>query len=173
MDAGAIELYPLDGGPPTPLVTGEDSPLGVAFGSGQLFWTNENQGGSVRVLGPDGGRSAVAGLTLTDAEEVDVDEGGTLYVTDFNGQRLVAKPPDAGARVLVDGGLGNLTGLAVRDGVVFFAGWSAGKIYAVSVDGGAPRVLASGYTHPVGVAVTPDAVYWTDESQEIVVRVAR
>lgn len=157
------------------MVAGElDRPGAVAVDGANVYWSENDarNNGRVRAV-PRGG-----GVPVTLVEEhggpgdLAVD-GPFVYWT--AGDRVVRlaradvdramagreTPPP---RVVVSGVTGAL-GLAVRGGQVFFTTWGVGDgtLQRVSVEGGAPVVLAGRLAFPGAVAVGDAHVYWMSE----------
>jgi hypothetical protein len=90
-----------------------------------------------------------------------------LYWMDQSGQSLYRMPKAGGVPFALASGFTSAgTGLAVDSSYAYWvddgAGNGAGTVSKVSLDGGAPILLASGQDSPVSLAVDATNVYWAN-----------
>jgi hypothetical protein len=154
---------------PVALASGHKDAEGLAVAGGRVVWTDDDSlGGAVYSLPLDGGYVS----TLS---------SGFIFSTSISPQRVRSDgshayyayegSPATLRKVRIDGLLREVTlvdgeerigDLALGDGAVFYTNPIAGTVRSVSVDGGAPPLVAANQATPSSIAVGADAVYWTN-----------
>lgn len=110
--------------------------------------------------------------------------GNALYWTSFDGTRLSLKTSDRNASIRtlasVDAHLGIPAALALDSNEVFWTtggtdapGAADGAVYRLSLPAGSPTMVAQSQGAPAGIALSADAVYWTNHASGEVMRAVR
>jgi hypothetical protein len=106
--------------------------------------------------------------------------GGKIYVASGSGILLAARNPPhqviSPTSRFLDGGAGDLihTGLVVDGTFIYFTVGEKGIVAKVAVDGATPAViLATGQEDPLGIAATPDAIYWANRAAGKIMKLAK
>jgi len=179
---GAVVSVPLGGGVPSTLDAPLHLPLGIAQDKTTLYFTENVVGGGVSSV------PIVGGDTALFAEPTDAGEpwaiaasGGTVYWTMENGLTgTVWAAPVLGRPRLLATGPARPWAIAVANGHVFWItmgrdGADSGAtptVMSVSVDGGPPTTLAAQAAGTLyGIAVDDQYVYWTDDMQNLVMKI--
>jgi hypothetical protein len=163
---GTIMESNLDGTGVTTLVTGQNSPVGVAVGNGHLYWaanTQTTNGGKIMEANLNGtgvttlitGQNIPYGVTVTGSHIywADNDNGGA------NGTIMEANLDGTGVTTLVTGQTAPF-GVAVTSSHLY---WTAGfAIKESNLDGTGVTTLVSGQRNPYGLVVNGSHLYWAD-----------
>ena len=107
-----------------------------------------------------------------------------LYWTSFDGTRLSVRTSDRNASVRtlasVDAHPGIAAALALDADEVFWTtggtdqpGAADGAVYRLTLPAGSPTLVAGSQGAPAGIALSPDAIYWTNHASGEVMRAAR
>ena len=163
---GTIMAANLDGTGVTTLVTGQNSPFGVAVDGSHIYWA-DTLAGTIMEANLDG----TGVTTLVNSQifpfGVAVD-GSHIYWTDFadsgqaaNGTVMAANLDGTGVTTLATGQNGPW-GVAVDGSHIYWADSFAGTIMEANLDGTGMTALLSGQNDPTGVAVDSSHIYWTD-----------
>jgi hypothetical protein len=162
-DSSVVQA-PVGGGGATVLYSSaNDFPAALAVVSGQVYFTDEIQPGSVSRVPIGGGASVpVAGNLMYPGALVA--SGGTLYFTqdDYTSQTggsIASTPAGGGAvtQIAGDQSFGQTTSLAVGGGMVYWTTYS--DVLSAPVGGGTPVTVVS-QTYPYAVAADATNVYW-------------
>jgi hypothetical protein len=168
-----LESLPLPGGAAS-LTAGFDTPLTTfAVDSAHVYYAT-NADTVVRSIGVDlaaGSTPTVVG-TIAQTATALASDGTTLYYATTNS--LGALPLPSGATPVPFGSFGNISGLAV-DGNTLWATTSAGTILTLQRSGSTVTIVdtISAQATPVTIAVDASAVYWVNQGDATVMRVAR
>ena len=154
----------LDGSNPQHIITGLDSPLGVAVTSSHLYWT-VSRDGTIGEANLDGssphtiisGQNSPAGI---------VADTSHLYWTDIGDGTIWEANLDGTSPHVIIGMQNGPAGVAVDASHLYWADAAngtpgAGTINEASLDGsGGPQPIISGQNGPAGVAVDASHLYW-------------
>ncbi len=163
---GTIMAANLDGTGVTTLVTGQNSPFGVAVDGSHIYWA-DTLAGTIMEANLDG-----TGVTTLVSSQifpfgVAVD-GSHIYWTDFadsgqtaNGTVMAANLDGTGVTTLATGQNGPW-GMAVDNSHIYWADAYAGTIMEANLDGTGLTAVVTGQNNPTGVAVDSSHIYWTD-----------
>jgi hypothetical protein len=162
-DSSVVQA-PVGGGGATVLFSSaNDYPAALAVLSGQVFFTDEIQPGSVSRV-PIGGGASVPVASNLDYPGALVASGGTLFFTenDFSsmtGGTIASTAPGGGSITSIANGqsFGQTTSLAVAAGSIYWTTYS--DVLVAPVGGGTPTTLVS-QTYPYAVAADATNVYW-------------
>jgi hypothetical protein len=169
---GTIVEANLDGSNPTTIVTGQNSPVGVAVGGNHLYWANEGTAaknytdGTIVEANLDGtnpvtiadGQANPGGLALGPSHLYWAN-GGTPTVAGsiVEGRGVGGSPPTPIVTPIAIGQ--NVTGplgVAVDSSHLYWANQSGlGNIIEANLDGTNPLTIATNQNGPSGVAVGP------------------
>ena len=149
-------------------------PHGVAVGTDKrdkrwVYWTTSH--GKVQRIDIDGDFRQDLIVGLNSPKHIAFDESERkLYWTEPG--RIMGANPNGTNRHLVKEDLGELGGIAVADGTVYWTektGNGQGKIRSVNSNGSASKLLAVLESVPEGIAVDPVSgrLYWTTSDGEI------
>jgi hypothetical protein len=170
-----VMSVPIDGGAPTMIASGQTTVVGLTVDATLVYWTvNGGSGGSVMSAPLVGGmQPATVAVGMRHPGGVAVD-AMNAYWPIFSG---ILKAPIGGGTPGTIASSTDGTAIVVNGGSVYWTAWAAGTATLASVpmdgDGGAPVILASetSTAAPLGLAVDPDHVYWTDAANGTVMRV--
>ncbi len=164
--AGKVKKAPKSGGAPTVLATGQGCPMAIAVDGANVYWIAVGDG-AVRAVPKAGGAVATlaGGETFFDSGVfLALDADALYYGAQHDLRRL---PKSNGAPTTLSSVGGNVTGVAVDGGRVFFADFQDqpnGGVFSVPTGGGAPTVIATGECLPFQVALDAARVYWVNEA---------
>ncbi len=162
-DSSVVQA-PVGGGGATVLFSSaNDFPAAIAVVSGQVYFTDEIQPGSVSRVPVGGGASVPIASNLTYPGALAA-SGGTLFFTqnDYssqNGGSIASTPVGGGPIATIAGGqlFGQSTSIAVAAGAVFWTTYS--DVLTAPIGGGSATTLAA-QTYAYSVAADANNVYW-------------
>jgi hypothetical protein len=163
---GTIVEANLDGSNPTTIVTGQNSPVGVAVGGNHLYWANEGTAaknytdGTIVEANLDGTNQIPIATGLDSPFMVAVDSDH-LYWTSFFGGKIIEANLDGTNQVPIVTGLGNPEGVAVDCCHLYWAN-NGSTIIEANLDGTNPVTIADGQANPGGLALGPSHLYWAN-----------
>ncbi|TAK01292.1 MAG: DUF5050 domain-containing protein [Chloroflexota bacterium] len=145
------------------LVTGQDSPFGVAVDGSHLYWANI---GADTIMRANLDGSNVTALVSGQSHPYGVAVDAThLYWTNLQGQTIMRANLDgSNVTTLVDG-TGQLQPATIAvDGSHIYWGdiVGDGRIMRANLDGTGMTTLVSGQTYPFAIAVYGDHLYWAN-----------
>ena len=153
---GSINQANLDGSNPKAIVTGQDSPIGVAVDTTHLYWTN-GVAGTIWRANLDGSRPQplVTGQNRPFGVAVDATR---LYWANSpvsaDGSIWAANPDGSNPKALVTG-QNNPLQVAVDPSHLYWTNQGDSTIWQANLDGTNPQAFATGQDDPWGVAVSP------------------
>ncbi|MBK7581157.1 MAG: hypothetical protein IPI67_13195 [Myxococcales bacterium] len=157
--AGTVMKYPLAGGPPVALATGQSHPGGLIVAGSYLYWANGEVGtkGSIARLPLAGGPLETLAAAQDDPRRLAVD-ATTVYFTAANTGKVSKVPLGGGSPVLLSTG-GTPQGIAVDASRIYWADGAANTVRVMPVGGGAVSDLVTG-ADAGWVAVDEKRVYF-------------
>ena len=172
---GRIQSANLNGTEVGPLVRSDlvdGVPYGIAVDSerGRVYWTTS--GGRIQRINNDGSKfdpDFIVGLNSP--KHIAFDDGvGRLYWTETG--RIRSTNRDGRKKYLVEEGLGELGGIAIADGVMYWAEKTSngqGRIRSVNDSGSGVKLHAVLESAPEGIAVDAEGgrLYWATSRGEI------
>ena len=165
---GTINRANLDGSGAQAIVSGQDSPLGVAVDASHLYWTN-NGDGSIWRANLDG-TNAQAIVTDQEADGLAAD-GGHLYWTDNGDGQIWRANPDGSNPQAIVSNQNSPWGVAVDASHLYWTNNEGdGTIWRANLDGSDPQEIVTGQSIPFGVAVDPDHLYWASLNEGTITR---
>jgi hypothetical protein len=166
-----IVRLPKTGGPPTTLVSCAGDCLGVALRDGALYYTDRGLS-ALRLIEPSGAVSDVA-VGLVNPEDAFA-TATDVFIADENANRVVRVPRTARSAVpTLVVSVTDPVAVAVDGPSMWVVSQTPGIIYTVPVAGGPLEIVASAQGGPVGITLTPTAIYWTTVLDGRIVRLAR
>ena len=166
--AKKIWRAPKVGGAAEQLATCAGECIGIALAGKTVYFTDRGTN-TLRAIDASGSTAFASGLNNPEdafATKSDV------FVANENGNSIV--------RVPLDGSPAS-TFLAVADPVSvvidgaegFVTSQSAGTIYRFTTMGGTLEAVAKNQSQPVGLCITPNAIYWANVGSHVIMRLAR
>jgi sugar lactone lactonase YvrE len=148
--AGAVYKIPAAaGGAPVAILTGLNTPLGVATDADGNVYAAALGNTNVKKITPGGAITSV-GSGLSFPTGLTVDAAGNIYVNE-TANHAVKKVTPAGVTTTITTALSFPYGITVDDNYIYVADNSAGTIERFSKSGGAKTTLISGLTNPTDV----------------------
>ncbi len=155
---------------PVNLSSGLNSPLRVAVDSTNIYWTENNDTGTVKKVSISGGTVTTLASGLNDPAGIAIDSTN-VYWTEENSNGTVKKVSISGGTVTtLASGLSNPADIAVDSTNIYWTEDTTVK--KVSISGGTATTLASGQSYPYGIAVDSTSVYWAEFSSGTVKKVS-
>jgi hypothetical protein len=161
----------LDGSSPNgEFVVTDQTPMSLDVGAGYLYWTMNGTGGGVQRIPVDGsGTPETVASSTEELQGVAVDEP-YVYWANYGTKEIWRANLDGTSAEALLTGLGNVIGLDVADGYVYWSesGPSASRILRVSLSdlSATPQVLyeyaAESTRAPAGLQVGGGRVYWAE-----------
>ena len=162
---GRIRTANPDGNGVQTLVSGQNSPFGVAVNATHIYWANT---GDDTIM--------MANLDGTDATDIVTVSAGShpygvaldsnyVYWTNLGGQTIYRAGLDgSNPTLLVDGsGLLQPASIAVDANYIYFGDIAGnGSIKMAPLGGGSWQTVVADQTYPFGIAVYGSHIYWTD-----------
>lgn len=134
---------------------GFQSPVGIAAIPGKAVYVSDWSANTVTRIAADGRRTVVA-RNIPAAAGLAIDPSGALFIASYSGDHIVRLDPD-GSTHRIAHKLSTPTGMAfARSGALLVANRGAGQVVAVDVTTGRVRVVADGFSLPVGVVEMED-----------------
>jgi hypothetical protein len=160
--AGTVSSVPIDGGPVTDLVTGQETPDSLAIDGSHLYWTTGDGYARWAPKAADGGGGTQLANTLGDTAFVAADGNSVCVVT---GTVIECGPtPPNGVTVMGPSG-GLPGGIALGSGSAFWVlqgSIDAGTVLSAPTQGSvSPTTVVPGNGGAFGIAVDSTTVYWT------------
>jgi hypothetical protein len=160
---GTIKYKGISGGTVTTLVSGSNCPRYIATDSTDVYWTTENNSGSIQRISKNGGIvTTIASELGLGIRGIAVDSTNIYYtVTGYNGYiKKISKSGGIATTLATETYPG---GIAVDSSNVYWT--NSYSINRVSINGGSVTILASsGLNSAEGVTVDSINVYWTEET---------
>jgi hypothetical protein len=161
-DDGAIMRVPLSGGTPETIVSGLPGPSFLAIDSTSVYWTDH--GGIKKTVLTGGPPVLLAGGMETWG--VAVDTTGAYWV--WPGTAMKVALSGGTPTTLASSGAGtdqrqiavDATGLYWTDMGDETA--TGGRVLKIELGGGTPTAIASSQYGPYGIALAPNAIYWSN-----------
>ena len=147
--AGAVYKIPAVGGAPVAILTGLNTPLGVATDANGNVYAAALGNTNVKKITPTGTITSV-GSGLSFPTGLTVDAAGNIYVNE-TANHAVKKVTPAGVTTTITTDLSFPYGITVDDNYIYVADNSAGTIERFNKSGGAKTTLISGLTNPTDV----------------------
>ena len=165
---GRIQRSNLDGSDVRDLVSGLESPNGIALdvSGGKMYWTDR---GSEKIQRSNLDGSRLEDLVTTGVQDpngiaLDV-SGGKMYWTELGSERIRRSNLDgSGVENLVTGWDPGGIALDVSGGRMYWTSWAAQKIQRSNLDGSGVEDLLTGVPHGLGdiaLDVSGGKMYWT------------
>ena len=158
--------------------SGFDTPTGITKDGTAVYYAIQNQD-HIESMDLDGNQTQtrMSGLNYPADVAVSVDK-----IYSASGSGILVAPLAFGTPVtnvsptsrFKDGG-GDLihTGVTVEGSTIWFTIGSLGTVATVPTSGGAARVLATNQADPEGIAVSANAIYWANQGDGTIMKLAR
>lgn len=167
-----VAIVGLDGGTPTPVVSGQATTSGIAVTATELYWTTSSAGFVVRA-GLDGGGVTTIATEQTNPSAVIADSENLYWLdTGLGGSVMKWQLNGSSAVVTLASNQENPYALAADDTYVYWTNQGnlmngPGQVMKVPIAGGAAITLAAGLSMPRGLAIDATNVYFINGSTEI------
>ncbi len=163
--SGTIKAANPDGSGVQTLVTGQNSPFGVAVNATHIYWADTGDD-TIMMANLDGSNPAAIVSVSAGSHPYGVTlDSNYVYWTNLGGQTIYRANLDGSNPTLLVNGTGMLEPASIAvDGTHIYFGDIAGNgsIMMAPLSGGAWQALVGNQTYPFGIAVYGSHIYWTD-----------
>lgn len=155
------------------LASGQKSPTTIAVDSTRVYWTNDNDAGSIVSVPLNGGAPVTLATDQSGAFAIALG-ASRVYWSDSRGDAgaVVSAALDGSARITIASDQQLPESIALHAGRLYWADVNpGGAILSQSLDGGLADAQSTPELHPYGIALSATHLYWTQYFNGDVMRV--